>query len=175
MGAIAQTIGPSSRERPTVDLDSWYRRYGPMVLRRCRKLLRQEERAVDAMHDVFVEVLRRQGQVEETNPTSYLLTVATNTCLNRLRSQASRPEDIDETIYAIAAAPDSTEERSLARTILERIFGSEPASTRTIAVMHVVDGMTLEEVAREVGLSVSGVRKRLRTLRARVAELEGFR
>ena len=32
--------------------------------------------------------------------------------------------------------------------------------------------MTLEEVAREVGLSVSGVRKRLRTLKANVAALE---
>ena len=34
-----------------------------------------------------------------------------------------------------------------------------------MAVMHHVDGMTLEQVARECGLSVSGVRKRLRRLR----------
>ncbi len=38
--------------------------------------------------------------------------------------------------------------------------------------MHYVDGMTLEEVAGEVGLSVSGVRKRLRTLKARVEGME---
>jgi len=35
-----------------------------------------------------------------------------------------------------------------------------------------VDGMTLNEVAREAGLSVSGVRKRLRGLRGRLAELQ---
>jgi RNA polymerase sigma-70 factor (ECF subfamily) len=35
-----------------------------------------------------------------------------------------------------------------------------------MAVLHYVDGMTLEQVARECGLSVSGVRKRLRALRA---------
>ncbi len=42
--------------------------------------------------------------------------------------------------------------------------------------MHYVDGMTLEEVARESGLSVSGVRKRLRTLKERVRgmEVEGY-
>jgi len=36
--------------------------------------------------------------------------------------------------------------------------------------------MTLEEVARESGLSVSGVRKRLRTLKERVRgmEVEGY-
>jgi len=33
--------------------------------------------------------------------------------------------------------------------------------------------MTLEEVAAESGLSVSGVRKRLRTLRARLPDLGG--
>ncbi len=32
-------------------------------------------------------------------------------------------------------------------------------------MLHYVDGLTLEQVAAEVGLSVSGVRKRLRGLR----------
>ena len=39
--------------------------------------------------------------------------------------------------------------------------------------MHLFDGLTLEETAREAGLSVSGVRKRLRGLKGRLAELEG--
>ena len=36
-----------------------------------------------------------------------------------------------------------------------------------MAVLHFVDGMTYQEVARETRLSVSGVRKRLRDFRAR--------
>ena len=40
-----------------LDVESLYRRYGPQVLRRCRFLLRDEAQAVDAMHDVFVELL----------------------------------------------------------------------------------------------------------------------
>jgi DNA-directed RNA polymerase specialized sigma24 family protein len=47
---------------------------------------------------------------------------------------------------------------SHARLLLDRLFGREPESTRTMAVLHYVDGFTLEEVARETGLSVSGVR-----------------
>ena len=38
-------------------------------------------------------------------------------------------------------------------------------------VMHLVDGMTLQEVADAVGMSLSGVRKRLRSLRAGVTAL----
>ncbi|MEZ4449986.1 MAG: winged helix-turn-helix transcriptional regulator [Nannocystaceae bacterium] len=46
-------------------------------------------------------------------------------------------------------------------------------STATIAVLHLHDGLTFEEVAEVVGLSVSGVRKRLRKLKATLADLEG--
>jgi RNA polymerase sigma factor (sigma-70 family) len=56
--------------------------------------------------------------------------------------------------------------------VLNRLFGAEPESSQVIAVMHHVDGMTHEEVAAEVGLSVSGVRKRLRKLRRRLHELD---
>jgi RNA polymerase sigma-70 factor (ECF subfamily) len=56
--------------------------------------------------------------------------------------------------------------------MLDGIFGRERASTRTMAVMHYVDGMTLPEVAGHVGLSVSGVRKRLRQLKERTRALE---
>ena len=40
-----------------------------------------------------------------------------------------------------------------------------------MAVLHYVDGLTLEEVAIETGLSVSGVRKRLRRLKTDLTEM----
>ncbi len=156
-----------------IDLDAWYRRYAPLVLRRCSQLLRDEPRAVEAMHDVFVQILRRKDSLSDEAPAALLHRTATNVCLNQLRGQRRRPEDRDdEIVLQIADAADGPEALLSARTVLDRIFGREPPSTRTMAVLHLVDGMTLEEVAREVGLSVSGVRKRLRTLRARVAALE---
>jgi RNA polymerase sigma-70 factor (ECF subfamily) len=155
-----------------VDVEALYTRYGGMVFRRCRALLRDDEKAADAMHDVFVQVLRREHALTEAAPSSMLFRIATNVSLNRIRGEHRRPEAPDDDLLRrIAAAGD--EHRSTARAMLERIFGAEPESTRTMAVMHLLDGMTLEEVAAEVGLSVSGVRKRLRTLRARVSELEG--
>jgi hypothetical protein len=41
-----------------------------------------------------------------------------------------------------------------------------------MAVMHCVDGMTLEELTRHTGLSVSGVRKKQRLLKERTRALE---
>lgn len=144
-----------------------------MVLRRCRRLLRDEDRARDAMHDVFVELLRRQDRLDEVATSSLLYRIATNVCLNRIRHQGRHPEHPDdELVHRIACADDPAGAAS-ARGLLARLFGGEAESTRTIAVLHYADGMTLEEVASEVGLSVSGVRKRLRKLRERLPELEG--
>lgn len=155
-----------------IDVQDLYARFGPMVLRRCRKLLRDEESALDAMQDTFVLLLRHEERLHDTAPSSLLLRMATNVCLNRIRSGNRRLEDPEEETLLRIACADDVESRSLARRLLGRIFRDELDSTRAIAVMHLVDGMTLEEVAREVGLSVSGVRKRLRTLRSRVVALQ---
>ncbi len=145
-----------------------------MVLRRCRSMLKSEAEAVDAMHDVFVELLRRRDSLDAESGSSLLYRVATNVCLNRLRSRSRRKEDPgDELIDRIAIA--SAEDQSQARALLDRLFAREPVSSGTIAVLHLHDGMTLEEVAKAVGLSVSGVRKRLRRLEERLRELEGQR
>lgn len=155
-----------------MDVENLYVRYGPMVLRRCRTLLRDEERALDAMQETFVLLLRNASRLHEGSPSSLLLRMATNVCLNALRSASRRPEDpIDELVQGIAKAADA-ESRSLAGLILSRLFSRTPESSRAIAVMHLVDGMTLEEVAREVGMSVSGVRKRLRNLQEALGQMQ---
>jgi RNA polymerase sigma-70 factor (ECF subfamily) len=148
-----------------------------MVLRRCRRLLKDEGKALDAMHDVFVELLRRADRLEDAAPAALLLRIATNVCLNRLRTERRHPVDSDDELLMEIAAQGQgqgdDETRSSARGLLRRLFAREEPSTLTIAVLHYVDRMTLEEVAAEVGLSVSGVRKRLRTLRGRLPSLMG--
>ncbi len=158
------------------DIESYYERYGPMVLRRCRGLLRGEAQAQDAMQDVFVAVLRHQDRLDDAAPAALLLRVATNVCLNRLRAERARAEDADdEQLRRIAStAHPASEGRTFARDLLRKLFRADDplaASSQTIAVMHHLDGMTLEEVARAVGMSVSGVRKRLDTVRARLVAL----
>lgn len=158
-----------------IDVESTYRRYGPMVLRRCRTMLHDEHQATDAMQDVFVQLLRHHDRLEDRGLSSLLYRIATNVCLNRIRSSRRRPEDASsELLGRIADAAPSDSAQSEARSMLDRVLGREPVSTATIAVLHLHDGMTLQEVADAVGLSVSGVRKRLRKLKANLQELEAL-
>lgn len=150
-------------------VEQLYEKYGPMVLRRCRKLLRDEARAVEAMHDVFVLMLRNQHL---EGGSSLLFRLATNVCLNQLRSVRRKPEDAnDELVLSIAHELD-VESRAQARSLLARLFADEPETTATIAVLHYLDGMTWDEVAVEVNMSVSGVRKRARGITERVKTLQ---
>ena len=152
-----------------VSTEDLYRKYGPMVLRRCRKLLRNEAMAKDAMQDVFTKGLERQEQLTADAPSSFLFRVATNVCLNKIRASKRRREDAaSDLVIEIAEATRPDPE---VRNVLRRLFASEKLSTQSMAIMHFVDGMTLEEVAAEHSLSVSGVRKRLRQLREHLHEL----
>ena len=155
-----------------MDVETLYNRYGPMVLRRCRQLLRDEDQALDAAQDVFVQVLQHRNWLQAQYPSSLLFRMATNLCLNRIRDNRRHPETPGEEILCRSAGLKDPEPRLEARSLLNYLFRRHQESTRTIAVLHFVDGMTLEEVAREVGLSVSGVRKRLRALRNTLVEME---
>lgn len=156
----------------SIDVTAWYRAHGPMVLRRCRSLLKDEELARDAMHEVFVQVVRREDRLIDQGPSSLLYRMATNVSLNMIRTRRRHPEDPDDDLLVRIASIDDSEQRTGVRNLLTRLFTGEQESTRVIAVLHLLDGLTLEEVAAEVGMSVSGVRKRLRGLRSRLHELE---
>ncbi|MCQ2054445.1 MAG: sigma-70 family RNA polymerase sigma factor [Fibrobacter sp.] len=150
-----------------------YEKYAPMVYRRCLALLRDESEAGDMMQDVFLRIYDAADRLNLENPSSLLWNTATRLCLNRIRDKARRGLNAktDDLLLQIATAEDEQDDFE-AKSLLARIFAREPESSRTIAVLHFVDGMTLEETAVAVGLSVSGVRKRLRTLQAKVKTLE---
>ena len=155
-----------------MDIDQLYRQYGPMVMRRCRQLLRDEDLALDTTQDVFVRLIERRDHLRADYPSSLLYRIATNICLNRIRDAKKRKTSTDQKLLEQIADLDDAEGQIEARSVLARLFGLERETTRTMAVLHYVDGMTLKEVAGEVGMSVSGVRKRLRGLRATLKEME---
>ena len=163
---------PLDTQLKELDVAALSRRFAPMVLRRCRQLLRNQDEALDACQDVFVRLIERRESLDAQYPSSLLYRMATNVCLNRIRDRARRPETPDEErLFAIACAERPGAE-SEARMLLDRLFNRHPESSRTIAVLHYVDGLTLEQVATATNMSVSGIRKRLRKLRHTLAEME---
>jgi RNA polymerase sigma-70 factor (ECF subfamily) len=155
-----------------LDVESLSERYGPMVLRRCRSLLKDEDEAMDVCQDVFVRMIEQHDRLDARHPSSLLYVTATNLCLNRIRDRARHAVPMDDAQLQQIASAEEPARQSEARLLLDRLFRRHPASSRTIVVLHYLDGLTLEQVASEVGLSVSGVRKRLRNLRHTLVEMK---
>ena len=149
-----------------------YEAYAPMVYRRCMFLLKDESEAKDMVQNVFLRVYERMESLDLSQPSSLLWNTATRLCLNRIRDKKRRGLDVDSSELLLTIACAEEDDGREAGGILARIFSKEQESTRTIATLHYVDGMTLEETAETVGLSVSGVRKRLRNLQQRIKNLE---
>jgi RNA polymerase sigma-70 factor (ECF subfamily) len=147
------------------EVEALCRRYGPMVFRRCQRLLGDAEEARDACQDVFVRLVQHRHRLDGAYPSSLLYRIATNVCLNRIRERGRRPVTDEDAQLLDLASAEEPGAQSHARLLLNRLFGRHPESSRTMAVLHFLDGLTLEEVADETGLSVSGVRKRLAKLR----------
>jgi len=158
-----------------LNAEQLYIRYAPMVLRRCKRLLGDENSAADIAQEVFVKVWEKRNSLNADYPSSLLWRMATNMCLNYIRDRKRRGENIscDEMLTQISCAEDIEHEAGN-RDLLDRLFKKQPESSRTIAVLHFIDGMTLEDVAKEVKMSVAGIRKRLRTLKSTLIELEAL-
>lgn len=144
-----------------LDIPALYRRYGDLVLGRCRTILRNDADAQDAMQEVFLKVHRFSESFRgESSPSTFLYRVTTTTCLNRIRSRKRRPEDPVEELPTLPST-DSVLDTLALRELLESLLNQGDPKTRECLVYHYVDGMTHDEVGEMVGLSGAAVRKRI--------------
>ena len=135
-----------------------YREWGPVVFRRCLRLLRDPEAARDATQEVFVKLVRESDRLSDPEATlQWVYRVATNLCLNQSRNARKRPQALDpEAALELAPAPTpSLPDGRLARQILARF----DARTQAIAVGVLVDGMEHEEMAGLLGISRKTVQR----------------
>lgn len=140
---------------------------------RCVYLLKDTAKAEDAMQDVFAKAfVNMSGFRAEASPLTWLTKIATNHCLNLIRSDRAAWHKTFETeeLARVARArhdgpasgPRLFEDREAVRQLLQKV----DIETQAAAIHYYVDEMTLEEVAATLGRSVPTVRKRLETFAA---------
>ncbi len=148
---------PASTERERIV--SLYRELGPVVYRRCLRLLRDREAARDATQEVFVKLVRDMRRLADRETAlPWIYRVATNHCLNLLRDARRRASSgDDDALELVPGAPPAFPDRQLARQVLSRF----DLQTQAIAVGVLVDGMEHEEVAGVLGISRRTVHRKL--------------
>jgi RNA polymerase sigma-70 factor (ECF subfamily) len=139
---------PNARKQ----LEDLYRRYGPDVRRRCRRMLGGE--AEDAVHEVFLRIATAfEVPPHPTETAFWIQRIARNYCLNELRGKRRRPEVPQYPVEEIRTMPGRAAELVAARDLVRRILFDAPDRSTTAAWLHYVDGFTQEEVGALLGLS----------------------
>lgn len=165
MAASAGTVESSVAAGSAADLDVLYRRYGYLLRRRCRVLLRDHALADDALHEAFVNVMRhRERFAAADEPLRFLYRTVDNACFDQLRKRKRRREDAVSADAPEAAHPGIDVEL---RNVIVEMLAELDDDERTIAVCAFVDGMSQGDIADEIGLSRVTINKKIRSIRER--------
>jgi RNA polymerase sigma-70 factor (ECF subfamily) len=150
------------------EISQLYRRLGPLIYRRCLRLLRDPDNARDATQEVFVRALKHAGKLRpDRECLPWLYRVATNYCLNQIRDRKPEDDRAPEEILQ----QGSGERLLAARQQLILLLDKFDEKTRQVAVYSLLDGMTQEEIAEVMGLSRKTVGKKLSRFTDRAKEL----
>ena len=149
-------------------LERLYREHGHAVLRRARRLLRDEDDARDVMQDVFLGVFRNPEQFEaRSSIATYLYSATTHACLNRLRDGRNRARLVAiETTGVTPLQPARGETRAIACELLAGL----PDDDAALAVYLYCDELTHDEIAELLGCSRRHVGDLAARLRRRIME-----
>lgn len=137
-----------------------YRRFGPLIYARCRRLLKDPVAAEDATQEVFVRVLRHIAQAPDDRAAlSWMYRISTNYCLNVLRDGGRQrlSEDGELPEIAVQSVEQAFEDRELAM----RVLLQAPEKMRAPAVLHWMDGMDQGRVAQTLNVTRRTVINRL--------------
>jgi len=137
-----------------------YRQYGPVVYRRCLRILKEPEAAKDATQEVFMRLVRDMSRLEDrATVLPWIYRVATNHCFNVRRNASRRGEDaaMPDLELADSTPADMYPNRALAQQVLSQF----DETTRSVAVGVLVDGMEHEEIAEVLGISRRTVARKL--------------
>lgn len=134
------------------DLDTLFRRYGPMVYRRALQILGDHGSAEEATQEVFIRAMKAKDRfVAEARPSTWLYRITTNYCLNRIRDSKRRRELLDERKAEVTPASVARDPQKM--TLLRGLLDEADPQQAQAAVAVFIDGMSHAEAARVLGVS----------------------
>jgi RNA polymerase sigma-70 factor (ECF subfamily) len=151
----------------------------------CARMLSDREEAMDVAQDVFLSAYRNlSGFRGESSLSTWLLKIAANRCLNRIRQRSSRagrevPYPVsDGNGGPIFDCPDSEEtrpdraaENRETGRILEGALRRIDPGSRWLLLLSDVEGFTCEELAATAGIPIGTVKSRLHRARMTLRRL----
>jgi RNA polymerase sigma-70 factor, ECF subfamily len=161
-------------------------RYKDRVFNLCYRMLGDYDEAHDCAQETFVKVYRSLKNFRfEANFSTWLYTIAANTCRNRVKSSEYRYRkrmvridppvawDGEETsMDLVDPAPSALAQltRQEQEAALQKAIDTLTPDHKTVVVLRDIEGLSYEEIANITGYSSGTVKSKLARARHRLCE-----
>jgi RNA polymerase sigma factor (sigma-70 family) len=150
-----------------------YERYHGPLYRYCYSLVRNEADAQDALQSTFTRALVALREGRRNAPLRpWLYRIAHNESISLLRARRPVAPETDQELFAVPGA--SAEERAAERARLQLLLadlGELAERSRAALVMRELSGLSHEEIAAALGISVGAAKQAIFEARSALFEL----
>jgi len=146
--------------RGDVDIDSWYRRYGESVYRRCLRLCRDHHQALDLTQEVFLRAHRyRDSYRGEGSPMAWLFSLADRCFFDAVAKH--RPLPAADIAAFLADERCASDHRFEHHDLVVKLLTHSPEDVRAIVIHRYFDELDLVSIAERLGIAERTVRRKL--------------
>jgi RNA polymerase sigma factor (sigma-70 family) len=173
-GGAGQTDGELlelyANRRDAAAFEALVHRHGPMVLRVCRRVLRNQADAEDAFQATFLVLVRKAASIRCRNTVSnWLYGVAHNTAL-KAKAMNHKRQAKEREAGTVPKDEARAEVWREVQALLDAELSGFPEKYRVPIVLCDLEGKTIKEAARRLGWPQGTVATRLARGRARLAK-----
>jgi RNA polymerase sigma-70 factor (ECF subfamily) len=167
--AVALEDTPTEAAMPSERLAALFDAHHQRLYRLARRMSRDPEEARDLVQEVFLRAARRPAGLPADDPggEAWLVRVLVNLCRDRARRLAVRARALPA-----LAAPASTagpESAAVARATVAAALARLTPRRRAVVVLHELEGLPVERIAKLLGVARVTVRWHLAAARAQLA------
>ncbi len=161
------------RDEPAA-FEDLYRRFSPRVYSLACRLSGSPIDGEDLLQEIFLLVHRKLGSFKgDAALGTWIYRLATNCCLDFLRSRHHRLEQVTEEFDEAAAPRREGPRREVDKLDLERAIAQLPPGYRAAFVLHDVEGLDHAEVAQMLGIAEGTSKSQVHKARMKMRDLLG--
>jgi RNA polymerase sigma-70 factor (ECF subfamily) len=166
------TLAEQCRNNVPGAFEALYRAQAPRLFGLATRLVGRNE-AEDLLQETFLTAHRKLGLYKgDAALGTWLFRIATNVCLDYLKSRAGRfsqlTEEIDDAVESRVSAGSAL--GAVDRLDLERALASLPGRAKAVFVLHDVEGLEHQEIAELMGIAEGTSKSQLHRARLLLRE-----
>lgn len=158
-------------------------KYEARVYNLARKMMRDPQDAEDVLQETFISVFRHLNDFQgDSTFSTWLYRIATNAALMKLRARKPPSLSLDEPVESNSdevlpreivdwnITPEEAVLNSEIRAQMDAAVAALPEPLRAVFVLRDIEGLSVQETAEVLGISVPNVKTRLHRARLMLRE-----